>query len=113
MQAWHMAPWRYQFFLGGKDSRSLTMSWAAAPTSTMGTRDDQTPPPSHPTHLRHWRWASAHPDVVEGVSLVVRIVDEAVPSIVPLGKGDPQLGVHILQKLAAIMDGLQGQQCPD
>lgn len=48
---------------------------------------------------------------MEGIGLVVRIVDEAVSPIVPLWQRDPQPGVHVLQKLAAVLDGLQGQ-CP-
>jgi hypothetical protein len=47
-----------------------------------------------------------YPDVVEGVGLVVRIVDEAVPPIVPLWQRDSQLGVDILQKLPAVLDCL-------
>ena len=42
---------------------------------------------------------------------MVCIVDEAVSPVVPLWQRDPQPGVHVLQKLAAVLDGLQGQ-CP-
>lgn len=51
-----------------------------------------------------------YPHVVEGVGLVVCVVDEAVPPVVPLRQRDPQLGVNILQKLAAVLDSLQGQR---
>lgn len=44
---------------------------------------------------------------MEGVSLVVSIIDEAVAAVVPLWQWDSQPGIHILQKLPAIMDCLQ------
>ena len=52
----------------------------------------------------------AYPDVVEGVGLVVCIIDEAVSPVVPLRQRDPQPGVDVLQKLAAVLDGLQGRR---
>lgn len=53
--------------------------------------------------------ARPYPDVVEGVALVVWVIDEAVSPVVPLGQWDPQPGVHVLQKLAAVLDSLQGR----
>lgn len=55
-----------------------------------------------------WR-RTPYPDVVEGVSLVVGIIDEAVAPVVPLWQGDSQPGVHILEKLSAILDCLQSR----
>lgn len=54
---------------------------------------------------------ASYPDVVEGVSLVVWVIDEAVSPIVSLWQWDSQLGVNILQELPAVLDSLQGQ-CP-
>lgn len=66
-----------------------------------------------PHSVRPGRWPlpGTHPDVVEGIGFVVCIVDEAVSPVVPLWQRDPQPGVHVLQKLAPVLDGLQGQ-CP-
>lgn len=61
-------------------------------------------------HPEHWApWACPYPDVVEGVALVVCVIDEAVPPVVPLRQWDAQPRVHVLQKLAAVLDSLQGQ----
>lgn len=46
---------------------------------------------------------------MEGVSLVVSIIDEAVAPVVPLWQWNSQPGIHILQKLPAIMDCLQSR----
>lgn len=46
---------------------------------------------------------------MEGVSLVVSIIDEAVAPVVPLWQWDSQPRIHILQKLPAILDCLQSR----
>ncbi len=48
----------------------------------------------------------SHPEVVEGVSGVARVVNKTVSSIVPLRKGNPELWVDVLHKLSSVMHRL-------
>lgn len=47
-----------------------------------------------------------YPEIVEGVGGVARVVDEAVPAIVPLRQRHAQLGVNVLHELPPIVDRL-------
>ena len=51
----------------------------------------------------------AYPEVVERVSFVARVVDQAVAPIVSLREGHPQLGVDKLHELPSIMHRLRQQ----
>lgn len=51
----------------------------------------------------------SHPDVVEGVGCVSRVVHEAVSSIVTLREGHPELGVNVLHELSSIVHRLDNR----
>lgn len=48
----------------------------------------------------------SHPDVVERVGGVSRVVHEAVSSVVSLGEGNPEFGVDVLHELSSIVNSL-------
>lgn len=48
----------------------------------------------------------SHPDIVEGVGGISWVVYEAVPSIVTLWEGDPELGVNVFHELSSIVHRL-------
>lgn len=49
----------------------------------------------------------SHPDVVEGVCGVARVVEEAVSSVVTLREGHTELGVNVFHELSSIMHCLE------
>lgn len=51
-----------------------------------------------------------HPEVVQGVAGVPRVVDEAVASIVSLRQRHAQLGVDVLHELSSVMHCLQPER---
>lgn len=51
-----------------------------------------------------------HPEVVQGVAGVPRVVDEAVASIVSLRQWHAQLGVNVLHELSSVVHRLQPER---
>lgn len=104
-------PARLQKDSGSRNHHTRSSTWALRKTLPSTALGGGAAPGGAPELALAWEpFPGTHPDVVEGVSLVVRVIDEAVSPVVPLRQRDPQPGVHVLQKLAAVVDSLQGQR---